>query len=176
MKIFLLAGQSFSNKEWIEDVEKEFKKEFPNTEVIYYEHWKTGEEYIDMDKEVSKFLKAVDSCNEQYIIFAKSIGTIVLLNSIEKLKNKPKEVVMVGVSYLLALKMGYSFKNLKKKADFKINIYQKKYDPAGSLEKVEDISGDLVKVNEYECKGEENDNHHYGNMEYLLELVKDLID
>ncbi len=174
MRIFLLAGQSIENREWIEGVEKEFKKEFQDTEILYYEHWNTGEKEIDVKKEVERFLNSVNNFEGQYLVFAKSFGTIIFLNSLDKLKNKPKGVLMVGLCFRLALMKNYDFEILKEKADFKIKIFQKELDPAGFLKEIKKLSGGMVKVEEYKCFNEEKDNHYYANTEYLLKLMKEL--
>ena len=174
MKIFLLAGQSIENKKWIEEVEREFKKEFPKTEILHYEHWNTGKKETNIEKETETFLNSVNTFNEEYCVFAKSIGTVIFLNSIDRLKKKPKGVLMVGLAYHLAEMKGYDFKLLKEKADFKINIFQKELDPAGFLKEIKKLSGNMVEVKEYECVNEEKDNHHYVNTKYLLELMKEV--
>lgn len=174
MKIFLLSGQSILNKSWIEDVEKEFNKEFPNTSIIYYDHWDSDIKNINLEEETSKFISMVKECEDEYLVFAKSIGSIVFYNSVKKLVNKPKGVLVVGVPYDLALSMGFDMKNLSKEVDFHINIYQKELDPFGKLEEIQKIEGGTVKVKEYVCVGESNDNHHYANTKYLLKLMKGL--
>jgi predicted alpha/beta hydrolase family esterase len=172
MKIFLLPGQSIKNREWIEEVEKEFKKEFSNTEIIYYTHWNTGKENTDVDVEVGRFVDSVNGYDGEYIVFAKSIGCLIFLKSIEMLKRKPKGVLMVGMAYKMGMMMGYDFKKLGEDIDFNINIYQKKLDPAGSVEEVREISTKYINVQEYEVNDEPNDNHHYANLQYILDLIK----
>jgi len=175
MKIFLLSGQSILNKDWIEEVEKEFNKEFPNTTIIYYDHWDSDVKNINLERETSKFIDMVHECEEEYLVFAKSMGSVVFYNSIEKLTRKPNGVLMVGVPYQLAIEMGLDMNNLKEKTDFKVNIYQKESDPFGKLEGIRKIEGGTVKVKEYICTGEDNDNHHYTNTKYLLKLMKELL-
>ena len=175
MKIFLLPGQSIKNKEWIENVEREFKKEFSNTEVMYYEHWSLGKEQTDIDLEVERLVEKVNSSNEEYIVFAKSIGTLVFLKSIKDLKKKPKGVLMVGFCYYLMNRLGYDVNDLIKNVDFRIDIYQKEFDTAGKYEEIKKFSNEYIDIKKYECVGEENNDHHYGNLEYLLELVKGLV-
>ena len=175
MKVFLLPGQSIGNKEWIEDVEKEFQKEFPNTEIIYYEHWSLEEKETNIDLETERFVKLVSECNEEYFVFAKSIGTLIFLNSFKTLKKKPKGVLMVGFCYYLMKRLGYDVSKLMKDVDFRIDIYQKEFDTAGKFEEIKEFSNKYIYVKKYECVGEENDDHHYANLGYLLELIKGLV-
>lgn len=175
MKIFLLPGQSIQNKEWIEEVEVEFKKEFPNTEVIYYEHWSLGEKQANIDLEVERLVEKINNCDGEYIVFAKSIGTLIFLNSVKHLKKKPKGILMVGFSYYLAKRLGYDVKELINSVDFRIDMYQKEFDTAGKYEEIKQFSNEYVSVNKYECVGEVNNDHHYANTGYLLELVRGLV-
>ena len=86
MKIFLLPGQSISNKEWIEGVEKKSKEIFSETEVLYYEHWSLGGKDTNIALETEKLVKLVNSYTDDYIVFTKSIGSLVFLNSFKFLK------------------------------------------------------------------------------------------
>jgi hypothetical protein len=172
MKIFLLAGQSFSNKEWIEEVEKEFKKDFSSIEVMYYEHWYLGKKEIDFEGELKKFVDLVSSCDEDYVVFAKSVGTLLFFKSLEKNIKRPKGVLMVGLAYLYGKENGINLVELSKLANFKINIYQKEFDPAGKFKDIKILENGNIKVKKYECVGEKNDNHYYGNFEYLGSLMK----
>lgn len=175
MKIFLLAGQSILNKEWIEEVEKEFNKKFDDTSIIYYDHWSSSSKNIDLEKESSKLIEMINEYDGEYLVFAKSIGTIVFCNVIEKLKRNPNGVLMVGVPYDLASKMGFDMSKLKEKVDYIICVYQKQHDPFGEFEDVKRMEEGMIKVNEYICTNEENDNHHYSNTSYLLKLVENLL-
>jgi len=175
MRIILLSGQNISNKEWIEDVEKKFQEKFTNTRISYYDHWEKGKEKADIELETKKFLDIVNSSDEEYILFAKSIGSIIFLNSLKDLKKKPKGVLIVGTAYNLGKKLNYDFADLAKYTSYPVNIYQKEFDPAGFYTEVMNISGDNVVVNKYECVREENNNHRYENYDYLLELLSRLI-
>jgi hypothetical protein len=175
MKIFLLPGQSIRNKEWIEDVDKEFKKVFPNTEIIYYEHWSLGKKEANIDLETERFVELVNNCNEDYIVFAKSLGTLIFLNSVKLLKKKPKGVLMVGFAYYFANRLDLDVEGLIGGADFRIDIYQKEFDTAGKYEELKGFSNEYVSISKYKCTGEGNDDHHYANLEYMLELLRDLL-
>lgn len=175
MRIILLSGQNISNKEWIENVEKKFQEKFTNTKISYYDHWEKRKEKADIELETKKFLDIVNSSDEEYILFAKSIGSIIFFNSLKDLVKKPKGVLIVGMAYNLGKKLNYDFTDLEKYTSYPVNVYQKEFDPAGSYTEVMNISGDNVVVNKYECIGEENNNHRYENYDYLLELLSRLI-
>ncbi len=176
MKIFLLPGQSISNKEWIEGVEKKSKEIFSETEVLYYEHWSLGGKDTNIALETEKLVKLVNSYTDDYIVFTKSIGSLVFLNSFKFLKRKPKAVLMLGFPYYLAKNLNFDLKSLLNKIDFRVNIYQKENDTAGKYEEVKQFSNEFVTIEKYVSAGEPNDNHSYGNLEYISELFKSLID
>ena len=97
MKLILLPGNSSHNKIWIEEVEKKLKDLFYETKIQYYSHWKDNKN-IDCDLEVSKLTKIVNNLGE-HIIFAKSIGTYLVLRAISKNKIKPKKILFIGFPY-----------------------------------------------------------------------------
>ena len=86
MKIILLSGQSLSNKDWIEEVNKTLKVNSYDTEVMYYSHWERGEGKADVEKETERLIQLINSLSEDYFIFAKSIGTVIFFNSIKRLR------------------------------------------------------------------------------------------
>jgi predicted alpha/beta hydrolase family esterase len=171
MKIVLLSGQSYSNKEWIERVQEKFLEKYTDVEIMYYEHWDRQEGKADVELETERFLKLTNNLTNNYILFAKSIGTVIFLNSLEKLEKQPQKVVMVGVPNDIAKEKGYDFKQLKISIKCDVDIYQKESDPMASYGSIKGIEGRSVKVNKYECIGEENNTHDYENLAYLLDLV-----
>ncbi len=171
MKTILLSGQSLENKEWIEQVQSSFKSKYSDTSVMYYEHWSRGEGKADVSLETDRFLNLVNSTSEEYILFAKSIGSVIFLNSLKRLTKYPKKVILVGVPLYMAKESGYDFSNLKNIVKFPVNIYQKKNDPYCSYTDLKTIEGGNVVVNEYKCINEEEDNHNYSNLETLNLLI-----
>lgn len=176
MRIILLAGQHISNKEWIENVEKKFQEKYSNTKISYYTHWEKGEENTNVELEIKKFLDIVNSSDEEYILFAKSIGSIIFFNSLKDLVKKPKGVLIIGLAYYFAQEAGLNFPELKKYITYPVDVYQKEFDPAGSYEDIMNINGGNITVNQYECIGEENNNHSYENYDYLLKLLNNLTE
>ena len=175
MRIILLAGQHISNKDWIEKVEKKFQEKYPNTKISYYAHWEKGEQNTDVELETKKFLDIVNSSDEEYILFAKSIGSIIFFNSLKDLVKKPKGVLIVGLAYNFAKESNYDFTEFKKYISYPVNVYQKELDPAGFYNDVMNINGEGITVNQYECVNEENNNHSYENYDYILRLLDDLV-
>jgi len=58
MKLLLLAGNSKSNKEWIEEVNVNLHDLFDESEILYYSHWYSEEpKDIDLDQEIERLAK-----------------------------------------------------------------------------------------------------------------------
>lgn len=175
MKIILLAGQNISNKEWIENVGRKFNEKYLDTEIQYYIHWQNGMQNTNVELETKRFIKTVGELDDEYILFAKSIGSIIFLNSLVNLKKKPKGVLIVGMAYKLAKDMGYDFKKFKNLITFPVKIYQKEFDPAGVYKDIMHIDGEGFTIQKYECVGERNSNHRYENYDYILSLLDELV-
>ncbi len=171
MRIFILGGQSLSNREWVLEIKESINDSFTTVDVIDYEHWKKGEGRADVDLESSRFIEKVNSLPEDYMIFAKSIGTVIFLNSLSRLKKLPTKVVMVGVPLNVAKEQGYDFEKLKEVTEFPIAIHQKKNDPFSDYENLRVLEGGMVKVNVYPCLNEPENDHHYANMETVGGII-----
>ena len=106
MNLILLAGNSIDNREWIEEVESVLKPLFYSTQIQYYDHWQSGEELIDLDKEIKKLTETTKS-KKQYIIFAKSAGGLITLKAIYQRKISPSRCIFVGIPINWAKKYGF---------------------------------------------------------------------
>ena len=53
MNLLLIGGINFSNKEWVESIEKLVKPNFDLTLIQYYKHWETGEKMMDFYRDVA---------------------------------------------------------------------------------------------------------------------------
>lgn len=93
MDLILLGGYSSHNKEWIEKVADSARDIFDNTEIIYYEHWKTGRE-MNLEFESAKLKESANK--KECCIFAKSAGIIIALREITG-GLKPKKCFFAGM-------------------------------------------------------------------------------
>ena len=64
MNLLLLAGNSQSNKEWIEQVRDTLTPHFLKTYIHYYKHWKTGDELIDLNYELEEVIRTLGDLKE----------------------------------------------------------------------------------------------------------------
>lgn len=172
MKLILLSGQSISNKEWIESVSNKLQSKYPNTHIQQYSHWNTKEKYADIEKETKELINNIKNTKEEYCIFAKSIGTIIALNTLKEIKHKPKFCIFLGIPLNLSKELGYDIKKLSFNTSFPIKIFQKENDSFGKYEDLKYLERENVKIFKYENTKEENNNHNYSNLEYILEIFK----
>ncbi len=110
MNLILLGGESLLNKDWIENVEHTLRPLFEKTAVIRYGHWQTGQGTIDLGKEYSKLTAAAKDM-EPYLIFAKSIGTVLAIRGIYEQKLSPVKCIFIGPAFLVGEQDVDGFKN-----------------------------------------------------------------
>ena len=96
MNLILLSGNSKSNRKWIFDIDSRVSSAFKNTYVQDYSHWKKDNSEIDLKFELSQLKKVNKYGLNPYIIFAKSIGTILSLKAINENILKPTACLFVG--------------------------------------------------------------------------------
>lgn len=100
MHIIYLAGNSINNKTWIEKVKSEFDS-FSTGDILYYDHWSSGEKWINLEKESEKLAELVKD-KKDYFVFAKSIGSVLALKSIFENSLKPDKLIICGHPYRAA--------------------------------------------------------------------------
>ncbi len=172
MNLILLGGNSIDNKKWIEDVETCLKPLFQSTTVISYDHWQTGEWMINLDKEKEKLAQTAKNFGE-YIIFAKSAGSLVTVKAIFEKSISPQKCIFAGIPL-----------NWARKSNFDVNTWYKDYsiptlaiqhtnDPLASSKELSEFLSQLTKT----VKVEElpGDTHDYDELDTIKKLVSDFI-
>jgi len=64
MYIIYLAGNSLNNRTWIEKVKSNFDS-FSTGDILYYNHWQTGDKWINLQKESKKLIEMVKDEKQQ---------------------------------------------------------------------------------------------------------------
>ncbi len=156
MNTIILPGYSLKNKEWAEYVKKKLE---PEHEVVVHEwkHWKTGS--FSMKKEIKEILTKIGK--KKFNIIAKSVGTSVAMNLIEKSRDSVDMVVLCGIPFknFSEEKKEMFRKNLPNIPTNKVTIVQNSKDYFGSFEEVKKFIGSInskIKVVE-----KERSDHHY---------------
>lgn len=103
-KLIVFPGNSPKNKAWGENIAFYFSTLFDSVYVVNYEHWVTGNETIDFDSEAEKIKERIEGDQNtecEYVIFAKSFGSILALKSIYAGYIKPSKCVFFGMPFNL---------------------------------------------------------------------------
>lgn len=179
MNIVLLGGNSVLNRSWVEDVARKIPELFDEVVVQYFHHWQTGEEDIDMEREVKELVNITKGWDE-YIVFAKSIGTIVTLKALYEEKISPRKVIFFGFPYEFSKEKGYETDKYLEELNIPAFFIQKSEDWAMSYEDLEKLVKEKVKgkykLLKYHREGEPDNEHHYADVEYIKSLLRDWIN
>lgn len=169
MDIILLGGNSVDNKEWIEEIEFMLKPYFKSTHIQYYDHWKTGSEMINLDIEVDKLIDNVKS-KKQYVIFAKSAGSLVAVKAIFDGKMSPTKCFFVGIPINWAHEYNFDIDKWFKSFRFPLTIIQHTNDPITSIQELRKflIDENVTGYNLVEWPGKD---HYYQEFDKIKALV-----
>lgn len=110
-KLIVLSGNSDRNQAWGEGAVEHFQSWFDAVHMLYYNHWGTDSNVMDVDAELRKLEGEVksDSDETEYVVIAKSIGTILTLLAIHQKIVKPIQCVFFGMPLNFAGEEGGAF-------------------------------------------------------------------
>lgn len=154
------------NKGWIEDVESKLRDSFEHTQIHYYKHWTTGEELIDMDYELSRLVEKIAD-SKDYIVFAKSAGTLLTLRAIKENKIHPTKCIFTGTAVNWGREHSYPVDDWIQNYSTPTLFMQKDQDPVISYR---DLSKLLVELNvqNYQIYKVAGNDHHYENLDEIM--------
>lgn len=103
-KLLVLAGNSVQNREWGEACAGFFRTDFDLVFFPHYDHWSTGAQNMNLAAEVEKIRETVTESDAEgeWYIFAKSIGSVLALKTIQQGVIKPEKCVFFGMSLNIA--------------------------------------------------------------------------
>ncbi|MBI2268297.1 MAG: hypothetical protein HYU80_02475 [Candidatus Blackburnbacteria bacterium] len=171
--IILLGGNSLKNKSWIEKIEKKVKPVFPDTYVHYYKHWETGKEIIDFDYELNKLSEFVKD-RKNYIIFAKSAGTLLTMRGVFEGAIKPDKCIFVGTPIRGVRKNDFAVDDWIQKYNIYTLYIQHKNDPVYSSDELKQYLQNNKRVG-YAFMEIEGKSHDYLEYEFLTKQIKDIV-
>lgn len=167
MNALLLPGNSSRHATWIEDFKSAVSSHFDATKTQHYQHWQTGEEWANVDQEIS-IAKEQARELEPYIIIGKSIGTIIAAKATATGKLFPEKLILLGVPINGGAEPD-TFANWLTHIKIPVTIIQNTNDPMGSFaeitENFKDV-GDHVSFVELPCT-----THNYLDFEAIAELI-----
>ncbi len=176
-KLLVLPGNSPHNKEWTDECKESFASRFDEVYVNYYDHWETGENFINFETEINKIKDVVGGSDSgtTWHIYAKSVGTLLTLKLVAEGVVFPSQCLLFGMPLELIEKDGFSVE-WKDFADFKVEslAFHNVSDPVASCDLVTDS---LEKYdNNIELVTLGGNNHDYLDFSYYQEVYDDWMD
>ena len=179
MKVVLLGGNHKLNKEWVDEIAQSVGDLFEQAVVQNFYHWSQEHGMIDLDKEADQLEKIVEGWDE-YIVFAKSAGTLVTLKCLHEGRISPGKLIFVGLPYEWGKEKGWDVDAYLKSLKIKTLFIQKPHDWAMAYSALETLLTEKVGANyetlEYKREGEPDDDHHYADIAYLKSLIQEYIN
>jgi hypothetical protein len=171
MHLVLLPGNSKYNKEWIDEVRDYLGDLFVSTHVLYYDHWFVEEDIeIDLEVEQKKLLAIVENLDE-YVIFAKSAGSLVTIKSIHEKLIEPKFCIFTGHPVNWARYRNYPVEQWIKDYAIPTLFIQKTTDPVFSFKELGEYL-QLHNVQNLKLVEQEGDDHHYSDLALLRSEIE----
>lgn len=174
MNILLLGGNSQRNKQWIHRVSEELSFQFKTRVVHDYLHWDGNGEFIDFNAELSRLDNLLTDLDD-YVIFAKSVGSILSLKGISLGILNPEKCIFAGLPIKLAEEGSIPLKELLKKNLVPTLILQNTHDPTASYEELQSYIKRTDSLN-YRTHELDGDTHSYDNFNEIKLLITSFID
>jgi predicted alpha/beta-hydrolase family hydrolase len=95
MNVLILGGQSPRHQQWVRQVAETLEPHFDKVVFLDYRHWQTGAEDIDINYELNQVAERASRLDD-YMIVAKSIGTVVTTLGVATKVLAPKKCVFLG--------------------------------------------------------------------------------
>jgi len=174
MNLLLLAGNGQHNKEWIYKVKDVLSPLFATLHVHEYAHWDSDEAFIDFDKEYATVEEETTKLG-QYVIFAKSVGTILTLKGINEGVLHPTKCIFVGLPLTMTAEENSKIKAWLQASNVPILFVQNTDDPLGSFDQVKAFvkSTGVVNCHIVNLPG---DSHSYDDFQKLRALIESFLE
>jgi predicted alpha/beta-hydrolase family hydrolase len=176
VNVIYLSGESIRNKTWIYELQTQLSPLFNKTVVLEYSHWSTDSTDINLETELEK-LASITQNNKDYIIIAKSIGSVLATEAISKKLAHPIKCIFLGVPVNVIEKYNYHFANYLESIQCPVLFIQNKNDPTGKCDQLVDLLNSAnipnLQYNVLELPG---DKHDYVDYQTLYQLTKVFIE
>lgn len=144
MNLVMCSGNSPRNRDWILEVDARVGSNFDQTYVQDYQHWQTGNEWIDLPHELPLLAKAAEGLGI-YGVFAKSIGTVLTVQALEKQLIKPKFLLFCGIPLGYIVDEYPQFAEVLAAQQIPVAIIHNDEDKVGTSQAVLDYFGEAFK-------------------------------
>jgi len=174
MDLLLLGGNSAHNKDWINSVSKTLVKSFNKRLTHSYIHWGAGEGNIDIKEELKNISAEISNFNE-YVVFAKSVGTIVAARGVYENILHPQKCIFVGLPMLMINKDKSTISTYLKSIKKPILFIQNNNDPFGSIDEVK-VYLKSLNLHDSTVIESDGDTHNYNELNKLNEEISKFLD
>jgi hypothetical protein len=176
MHLILLPGNGRYNKAWIDEVRENLQDLFLSTHVVYYDHWFAEDEKkeITIETEQKKLLEIAANLDE-YVIFAKSAGSLVTIKSIHEGLIAPEKCIFTGHPVNWARYRNYPVEQWIKDYSVPTLFIQKTLDPVFSFEELKAYLGEHNVAN-LKLVEQDGDDHEYGDIAFLRAEITSFLD
>jgi hypothetical protein len=97
MQLIMLSGNSLHNQAWIQEASQKLQDLSSSTFIQDYRHWHSGEPWIDLPHELEILQEQAGQFEPDYGIFAKSIGTVLATQALERRIINPRFLLLCGL-------------------------------------------------------------------------------
>jgi predicted alpha/beta-hydrolase family hydrolase len=170
MNLLLLPGNSKRHKSWVREAEQALATRFELTAIHDYDHWDTDREFADLDLEINRLRNEVTDL-KPYVIFAKSIGSILAVKGIAEKALEPAACIFAGFPFKILNEQGLEeVSEWLNTVEVPVLIIQNENDPMGSWDEVNTYVRSLTQ-SDIHVVVNPGDTHDYTDFERIKELM-----
>jgi hypothetical protein len=158
MNVLILGGESPRHKAWVRQVAEAVASQFGTVAYLDYKHWDTGEP-TDIEHEIQAAANIAKDLGE-YIVIAKSIGTVITTLGNARGVLHPKRCVFLGLPLGAARRIDGVVPGMKL---LPATVFiQNSHDPLGSADEVKSFIS-LYGNDSALCLATAGDTHDYAD-------------
>lgn len=133
MDALILGGNSPHNSEWVQQLKAAMTPLFANVAVHDYAHWASAGSTLDFEHELRAVQREARALND-YVLIAKSLGTLLALKGMADNTLKPDKVVFLGMplDYIRQHTMEHEFEGWLHTVTEPMLLIQNDHDPVAS--------------------------------------------
>jgi hypothetical protein len=173
MNILILGGNSKRHFEWIREVKKALEPLADEIRLHDYKHWSEDSPEADVEFEILAAAQTAEGLGD-YILVAKSIGTVISTLGISRGLLKPRACLFMGMPLSVIPERFPDFGNDVTKLPQTIFL-QNTDDPLGNSVDLENFIEKAPPEN-WQLVAANHDTHDYVNMKLIAQLTQQLVD
>lgn len=173
MNLILFGGNSQRNKQWIHWVDSKLSPYFDDSIVVDYGHWDGKGDSIDFNFELSRLSNMITG-NDEYIVFAKSVGSILALKAMPVRILQPSHCIFTGLPISLYDLEDASLIELLQNNNVPTTIFQNSEDPMGRFDQLKDYINKTSATN-YKLHELNGNTHSYDDLGQIIVHIQKVI-